>query len=227
MPQFLQGFERLRTDLGIDPELAHDRRRLAERADEVVGHEPRGDDRRGRLEAEVDVIEQELQGHLVLVIAAGDADGQHGPTVFQDDRGRQSDPWPLAGNDHVGVSLPDVEALQPAAEPDAGVTGHDPRPAARRCRHHISPSCRRPGRWSCRVHRPPAAASRRAAGSAAGSSTALPERGSPGRRSSEACLGSINDRRFDGIFRQEQGLQRHVDEERIRVISIAVGHGEL
>ena len=35
----------------------------------------------------------------------------------------------------------------------------------------------------------------RRAGSAAGSSKGLIERGSPGRRSSEACLGSINPRR--------------------------------
>ena len=53
--QVLKRVERFGAELGVNPQLAQDRRLLAERADEVVGHEPRGDDRLGRLEAEVEV----------------------------------------------------------------------------------------------------------------------------------------------------------------------------
>ena len=36
------------------------------------------------------------------------------------------------------MTLPGVETLQPAAQPDAGVTGHDPRPAAGRGRDDVA-----------------------------------------------------------------------------------------
>ena len=77
VPSFLS-VEPLLAMFGIDPELAQSGRLLAERADEVVAHEPWCDDRVGRRQAEVDMVNHKLQDHLVLVIAPGDADGQHG-----------------------------------------------------------------------------------------------------------------------------------------------------
>ena len=42
----------------------------------MIGHETRGKNRRGRIKPEVDMIDQKLQHHLILVVAAGHADAQ-------------------------------------------------------------------------------------------------------------------------------------------------------
>ena len=122
---------------GIDPQAAQIRRGLAERADEVVAHEPGGRHRFGRRQAEIDVVEQQLERHHVLVVATGDAHRQDRLPVLRHDRRRQRDPRPLARRDAVGMAGPEVERLQPRAEPDARVARHDPRPAAGRGRHDI------------------------------------------------------------------------------------------
>ncbi len=203
-----QGFEDVAADVGVDSQPAQCRRSLAERVDEMIGHETRGDDRRGRLEAEIDVIEQELEGHLVLVVAAGDADGQNGPASLEHEGRREGDPRALAGGDDVGVVIPGVEALEAAAEPDAGIAGDDSGPAAGGGGDDVAEAVgdqaggRVAGVGEGRRQVPLRGVGR------AGSSTGLSERGSPGRRSSEAWLGSISPRRiaaYSGLSRAASG----------------------
>ena len=67
----------------------------------------------------------------------------------------------------------------------------------------------------------------RCAGSAAGSSTAFFERGSPGRRSSEACSGSISPRRSAAYSGSSRAGQRNVREMGVGVVGVAIGESQL
>ena len=92
-----EGFQDVVADIGVDAQAAECGGGLAERVDEMIGHEAWGDDGGGRLEPEIEMIEQELEGHLVLVVAAGDADGQHGPVCLEHEGGRERDARRLPG----------------------------------------------------------------------------------------------------------------------------------
>ena len=110
----------------------------AEGADVMLGGVARAGDGLGWCHAEVDEVEEDLEGGLVLEVAAGDADGHDGFSVVEDHGGREGDARAFAGFDLVGMSFGDGGALEAGAEPDAGVAGEDAGPAAGGGGHDVS-----------------------------------------------------------------------------------------
>src|SRR5262245_53199891 len=106
VPLGAQFFEDRLTDLRVDGEVAQLRRSLAEGAEMVARDEPGGRHRSGGIEPEVDQVEDQVEGDLILEVAAGHADGDDRFLVAQDDRGRQGDPRALARLDAVGMADP-------------------------------------------------------------------------------------------------------------------------
>ena len=81
----------------------------------MTGDKPRDNDRLVRLETEVDVIEQDVQRHLVLQITAGHTDGDHRFSVAGDQRRCQRDPRPLSRLDAVGMSRCRIQRADPVS----------------------------------------------------------------------------------------------------------------
>src|SRR5579863_6534134 len=92
----------------------------------MIGPEPHGLHRFGSRQPEVDLIEQGLQGRLVLAIASRHADSQHGFPLLEHQRWRERNPRPFSGHNAIGMSFPSVEALQPRSQPDAGFPAWTP-----------------------------------------------------------------------------------------------------
>src|SRR6185437_8550267 len=97
---------------------------LAEGADEMFGGEARRFKRLHGTHAEIHVVEDDLNGSLILLVSAGYRYPEYGLAVVEDHRGTQSDAWPLARLNHVGSSGKGVQAAEAAAVNDAGASGH-------------------------------------------------------------------------------------------------------
>ena len=138
--------------------------------------------------------------------------------------GRQRDPRALARLDAVGVALPGVEALEPRAEPDAGLA-RDARPTSRWAwppRRCPEPSATRQVVVSC------AGPPRPRRGVDFGQRAPCRRRGSPGPLLERGVL-QVDQRR--GAARRTSATselrERHVREERVGVVDVAVGEGQL
>ena len=187
------------------------------------GGETGNGDGLSRLHPELDGIQQQLQAHLVLMIAPGHADGDDRLALLEDDGGRQGDSRPFAGSHHVGVALPGVQADQASPVGDTGASAliHLAAPPAGRGRHHVAP-----------------AVGHHAGGGIAGPSNTprsllarhLDRAHAMGisRTDLERGLPEVDQRTAQQRVpvRQEVG-QRHLHKTRISVVEITVGQGQL
>ena len=81
----------------------------------MTGDESWNNDRLVWLQTEIDVIEQQVECHLVLQVTTGDADGEDGLAVFEHECWSQGNAGSLAGFDAVGMPGGGVEAAQAIA----------------------------------------------------------------------------------------------------------------
>ena len=99
-------------EVGIDQETPQARWGLAERSNVVIGAKTTGNDRGIGGHSVVDIVHDQLEGGLVLAIATGDADRQHGTSGFEDQSGGEGDAWAFAGDEAVGAVWPIVKTLE-------------------------------------------------------------------------------------------------------------------
>ena len=223
VPHGSEGIERGGPDLRIDPQSAQCGGFLAERADEMVGHEPRGDtDAAGAspksrwLSRSCSVIWSWLSPPATLTASTGlrPSSTSVGVSVI---RGR------LPGSMQLGWPGQRLKLWSRRAQPDARVAGHDARPAARRGRHDVALPGRPRGRSSCLA----AAAGRPSAASAAGRAAPSP-RGSPGAAIRATHAGRVDQARRAAAYSGRAGPPSGTSaNERVGVVGVAVGQGEL
>src|SRR3954470_24542682 len=122
-----------------DRETSQLRTVLTEGADEMLGREARRPKRLLGAHAEFHVVEDDLDGCLILLVASCYRDRHHGLVVTEKQSGAQSDSRPLAGLDKVRSSLERVQAAEAASVNNAGASGHArcARQAAGSRRDHI------------------------------------------------------------------------------------------
>ena len=139
---------------------------------------------------------------------------------------RQGDPGALAGHDHVGMIFPGIETLEAAAQPDAGVAGHDSGPSAGRCGDHVAEAVGdQAGRRVVSVGErwrdvPPRGVGGRV------------EHRLPGSRVARAALerGMFGVDQFaaqSGVLGREQARERDIGEMGVGVVRVAIGEGQL
>ena len=103
----------------LDQQTSQHGGRLAKRTQMMMGAEPDSLHRfRGR-QAEIDLVQYDLQCRLILSVSTGDADGQHRFRFFEDQRWSQRDARPLTRRNAVGMAFPNVETLQSRAQPES------------------------------------------------------------------------------------------------------------
>ncbi len=127
-------------DAGVESEATGLGGCLGEGADVVVGREAGGGDGGLGVEVTVDEVQENLKGDLILVVAAGDADGDDGFAIVEDEGGREGNARTFAGLDGVGMVRLDAEALEAGAEPDAGIACEDAGPARGRRGDDVAPA---------------------------------------------------------------------------------------
>ena len=74
--------------------------------------------------AEVHIVEDDLDGCLILLVASRYRDRHHGLVVMEKKRGAQRNSRPLAGLDYVGSSHKRVQAAEPASVNNARASSH-------------------------------------------------------------------------------------------------------
>lgn len=127
-------------DSVVEGEAGEAGRGLGERADVVSGGDARGGNGGDGVAAAVDQVDEQLEGDLILEVAAGDGDGEDGLAVAEDKGGREGDARAFAGLDGVGVVGFDAEALKARTEPEAGLAGEGTGPAAGRGGDDVAPA---------------------------------------------------------------------------------------
>src|SRR5438477_1457676 len=109
--------------LVTEPRLDLDLPRLAfariERAREMVRVEVRRVDRLLQVQPAIDVLEEDVQGPLVLVVAAGRAEGEVGVAAAKGERRRQRGARPFAGLERVRQAVLEPEHLRARPEREA------------------------------------------------------------------------------------------------------------
>ena len=100
--------------------------------DVMIRSEARGSYGLQRLHVKHQMIEQNLKGRLILLIATGHTDRNDWLTVAQDERWGQSDSGPFSWSNDTGVSLPGVEPDHTASQLYAHIAGDHSPPATRR-----------------------------------------------------------------------------------------------
>src|SRR5579862_2509625 len=90
----------------------------------MLGREARSLKRFLGIHAEIHVVEYDLYGCLILLVASRYRDRHHGLVVVEKQRWAQRDPRPLAGLNDIGSSRKRVQAAEPASVNYARVSSH-------------------------------------------------------------------------------------------------------
>ena len=198
-------------------------RRLAERSRVMSGGKAWNGYGPIRLHPELDGVQQQLQAHLVLMIAPRHADGDDRLALLENDGGRQRNSGPLAGGHHVGVPLPGIQADQagPVGNAGAATLIHFAAPAAGGGCNHVAP-----------------AVGHHTGGGIAGPSST--RRGLLARHLDRAHAVGISrtdlergllevDQRTaqKGVPIRQEACQRHLHKTWIRIVAVTVGQGQL
>ena len=77
-----------------------------------------------RTQGELHVVEDDLDGCLILLVASRYRDRHHGLVVMEKQRGAQRNSRPLAGLDDVGSARKRVQTAEPASVNNARASGH-------------------------------------------------------------------------------------------------------
>ena len=170
---------------------------------------------------EFNVIQHGLQTRLILAVSASNADRQHWLGVFEDQRRSQRDARSLARFDAVGMSFPSVEALQPRAEPEAGLARLHAAPTARCRDDDVAPTIG--GRTGRRVV------------NRAAESFSLFNLGEQRLASSriartliERCVFAVDQRSSQaGVIFRQHPLDGHIHEQRVGLVHVAIGQRQL
>ena len=90
----------------------------------MLGREARRTKRLLGIHAEVHVVEDDLDGGLILLVASRYRDRHHGLIVMEQQRRAQGNSRPLAGLDNVGGSFKRVQATEAASVNNARASGY-------------------------------------------------------------------------------------------------------